>query len=56
MSQLRGLEADESMPAGVRDAARRLTTKVTEHFGSPSPTDPLEDSRIIIDHVLAYDP
>lgn len=52
MNQLRNLQRDESMPQSVREAALRLTTKITEQFTSAFPTDPVEDSKIIIDYLL----
>jgi hypothetical protein len=52
MSQLRALEGDLSIPEGVREAAKRLTARVTEHFEAPHASDPLEDCRVIIDYVL----
>lgn len=51
MSQLRDLQQDGSMPEVVRDAALRLTTKITDQFTSPFSTDPIEDSKIIIDYL-----
>ncbi len=52
MNQLRNLQLDDSIPRLVRDAAIRLTTKITERFTSASPTDPVPDSKIIIDYLL----
>lgn len=52
MSQLRYLQLDESLPEDVRDAAKRLTTKVTEQFTSPFSTNPIEDANIVIDHLI----
>lgn len=52
MNQLRSLQVDKTIPESVREAARRLTTKITEQFTPAFPTDPLEDSRIIIDFFL----
>lgn len=48
MSQLRSLQQQEAIPAEVRDAARRLSTKVTERFEAPFPTHPIEDGRMIV--------
>ena len=53
MSQLRSLQADDSFPPEVRDAAGRLTTKITEQFTSPFATNPVEDSKKITQHLLA---
>ncbi len=52
MNQLRNLQLDDSIPRLVRDAAIRLTTKITERFTSAFPTDPVQDSKIIIDYLL----
>jgi HEPN domain-containing protein len=52
MTQLRTIERDDTIPANIRDAAKRLSAKVTAQFESPFPTDPLDDSRVIIDHFL----
>jgi hypothetical protein len=40
------------MPAEVREAAGRLTTRVTENFTSVHATNPLDDATIIIRHLL----
>ncbi len=52
MSQLRFLALDDAMPQEVRDAAKRLTTKITEQFTSPFSTNPINDSKIIISHLM----
>jgi HEPN domain-containing protein len=52
MSLLRNLQNDESMPRNIRDAAMRLTTRITGQFTSPFSTDPIDDSKIIINHLL----
>jgi hypothetical protein len=51
MSQLKKLQDDVSFPKEVRDAAVRLTTKISERFTYPFSTDPLADAKIIIDHI-----
>ena len=52
ISQLRHLALDDSFPLSVREAAQHLTTKVTPQFTSPSTTDPVQESRLIIGHLL----
>ena len=52
IGRLKNLQHDETIPTDVRDAAARLTTKITEQFTSPFPTDPIHDSEIIIRHLL----
>jgi hypothetical protein len=53
MTGLRRLHADTSMPQHVREAAFRLTVKVTDRFTSPFPANPLDDCRTIIAHLMA---
>ena len=55
MSQLRNLAGDYSFPTPVREAAQRLTTRVTAQFTSPFRTDPIDDSQTIIAHLFGTD-
>jgi hypothetical protein len=52
MSRIRHLEADASFPQEVREAAMRLMARVTPQFTPQYSTDPIEDSRIIIRHLI----
>lgn len=52
MNQLRNVHLDQTVPQGVRSAARRLVARITPEFESPHKSDPLEDSRMVIDHFL----
>lgn len=52
MSRIRHLESDPSFPQTVREAAMRLMARVTKEFTSPYSTDPIEDSKVIIYHLL----
>jgi hypothetical protein len=52
MSRLRNLQEDETIPMEVRNAAIRLTARVTEQFTSPFTSDPIHDCTIIVDHFL----
>jgi len=52
MNQLRALRNEISLPGVVRDAADRLTARVTEQFEAPFPNDPVQDCMIIIAHLL----
>ena len=52
MSRLRAFHLDQSFPDGVRDAAMRLTEKITRQFVSPFPTDPINDCMVIINHLM----
>lgn len=55
MSQLRRLQVETTINQTVRNAAERLTTRITAQFASAFSTDPIEDSRIIINHLLQQD-
>jgi len=51
MQQLRKIQEHTTFPLPIREAARRLLTKVTEQAHSPMTTDPIADARIILDHL-----
>jgi len=51
LRQLQHLKDDKSFPPDVRQAALRLTTKLSDKFRYPFSTDPLGDARIIIDYI-----
>ncbi len=53
VSQLRGLQDEESVSEEVRSAARRLSTRVTEKFIQPFTSDPISDARLIIDAMFS---
>jgi hypothetical protein len=52
VNQLRSVHLDQSIPLEVRSAARRLIARVTEALLRTAATDPIQDSRIVIDHFL----
>ena len=52
MSQLQCLALDPTMPPEVCEAAMRLTAKITSQFTSPFSTHPIDDSKIIIKHLM----
>ena len=51
--QLTRLREDKSFPAAVREAALRLSTRISLDFTYPFGEDPLNDARLIIDHITA---
>ena len=55
MKQLLRLRADPAVPAALRAAAERLTTKVDYDHQLPFTDDPLEDARGIIEWVFRED-
>ncbi len=48
LTQLKQLKDDPSFSQVCRDAAMRLTTKVSDQFSYQFTTDPLDDAQIII--------
>lgn len=52
MTQLKALSTDGAVPAEIRDAASRLTAKVTADFTAPGKADLLADSRMIVEYVV----
>ena len=53
LERLRSLHHAEEMPPGVREAAEHLAAKLREDFTPPFDSDPLDDCRVIVDHLLA---
>src|SRR5688500_15804341 len=47
MEHLRHIQQDRSFPLTIRQAAERLTTKVTQRQAAPFTTDPISDARLI---------
>jgi len=52
MTRLGRVREDTTFPAEVRQAALRLTTKITQQFTAPFSSDPLEDCRILTSYFL----
>ena len=52
MTQLNNLQNDPGAAADVRDAAARLTARVSSDFRYQSPSDPVDDAEIIVRYVL----
>ena len=50
MEHLRQIQQDASFPLPIRQAAERLSTKVTQRHAAPFTTDPISDARLIIAH------
>ena len=51
MAHLRRIQQDHSLPVSIRDAAERLSTAVSRQDSAPFSTDPIDDARIIINHL-----
>jgi hypothetical protein len=55
MEHLRQIQQDESFPLSIRQAAERLSTKVTHRQTAPFTTDPISDAKLIIAHFSTHD-
>ncbi len=53
MNQLRSIQSDDTVPKEVKDAAERLTTRVTNQSDSPFTDDPIADAKIITNYFLS---
>ena len=53
MEYLRQIQQDTSFPRPIRQAAERLSTKVTQQQTAPFTTDPISDAKLIIAHLNA---
>ena len=53
MEHLRQIQQDVSFPLPIREAAERLSTKVTQRHAAPFTTDPISDARMIIAYFSA---
>jgi len=51
MSPLSAMKDDQSFPPAIREAAARLTRKISDRFTYPFATAPVEDAKIIVDYV-----
>lgn len=52
MNQLKSIQNDESVPAKIKDAARRLSTYVSDQTTLPISDNPVGDAELIIKHFL----
>lgn len=50
LKRLKRLQVEPGVPAAVREAAQRLTTKVDQNHKVPFDNDPIEDALLIIAH------
>lgn len=52
MEHLRRIQLDASFPLPIREAAERLSTSITQRYAAPFSPDPINDARLIIEHLL----
>ena len=53
MEHVRQIQQNTSFPLPIRQAAERLSTKVTRRDSAPFTTDPIGDARVIIEYLTA---
>ena len=53
MAHLHRIQADDSIPLSIRQAAERLITTVTRRDSAPFTSDPIGDARIIVEYLTA---
>ncbi|WP_447984649.1 hypothetical protein [Nitrospira sp. Nam74] len=56
MEHLRQIQQDASFPLPIRQAAERLSTKVTQQHTVPFTTDPIGDAKLMIAHLSPQKP
>ena len=56
MEHLRQIQQDTSFPLPIRQAAERLSTKVTHQQTAPFTIDPISDAKLIIAHLSPQTP
>lgn len=52
MSRIASLSSDPTFSQGVRDAARRLSSRIDEHFRYDEASDPVSDALLIIQAIM----
>src|SRR5207247_5612970 len=55
MHQLRQIQQEESFPLPIRQAAERLSTKITQRDTAPFTSNPIADAKLIIAHLISAD-
>ena len=58
MHQLRQIQQEESFPLLIRQAAERLSTKITQRDTAPFTSNPIADAKLIIAYLISteHDP
>jgi hypothetical protein len=54
MNQLKSIQNDESVPDEIKDAARRLSTHVSDQTTLPFSDNPVGDAELITKHFLEH--
>jgi HEPN domain-containing protein len=56
MHQLRQIQQEASFPLPIRQAAERLSTKITQRDTAPFTSNPIADAKLIIVYLLSAEP
>jgi len=52
INQLKSIQADDLIPEDVKDAAKKLTTQISDQSGSSISSNPIDDANIIIKYFM----
>ena len=56
MHHLRQIQQEESFPLSIRQAAERLSTKITQRDAAPFTSNPIADAKLIIAYLISTEP
>lgn len=56
MHHLRQIQQEESFPLPIRQAAERLSTKITQRDTAPFTSNPIADAKLIIEYLISEEP
>jgi hypothetical protein len=56
MHHLRQIQQEESFPLPIRQAAERLSTKITQRDSAPFTSNPIADAKLIIAYLISAEP
>jgi hypothetical protein len=53
MTQLRQIQREDAFPLPIRQAAERLSTKITQRDSAPFTSNPIADAKLIIAYLIS---
>ena len=56
MNHLRQIQQEESFPVPIRQAAERLSTRITQRDTAPFTSNPIADAKLIIAYLISAGP
>jgi hypothetical protein len=54
VNKLRQIQQEETFPVSIRQAAERLSTKITQRGAAPFTSNPIADARLIIVYLISF--